>query len=84
MMKQDHASIYLFTVAMRGGPTTATFTIAELTGDRTVTVLNEERSLTAKSGTFNDAFAPWEVHLYRIGLRPSPSGTTDNSPGQAK
>ena len=33
-----------------------------------VQVLGEQRSLRAQGGSFEDTFAPWEVHLYRARL----------------
>jgi hypothetical protein len=66
MVKRHQGSTYLFTVGMRDGTTTATFTVKGLTGDVRVTVLGENRELTAKQGAFSDTFAPWDVHLYRL------------------
>jgi hypothetical protein len=50
---------------MRGGRTTATFTVRGITGERTVDVLGENRTLAPKNGVFQDRFAAWDVHLYR-------------------
>jgi hypothetical protein len=38
-----------------------------LTANTQVTVLDEDRTIEATSGTFTDAFQPWDVHLYRLG-----------------
>ena len=66
MLKQHEGSSYLFAVAMRSGDTTATFTLKGLTGDKTVEVLGEDRSLSARGGVFSDTFKSWAVHCYRI------------------
>jgi hypothetical protein len=51
---------------MRSGQTSATFTIQGLEGEKTVEVLGENRTLASKNGVFQDRFAPWDVHLYRL------------------
>lgn len=66
MTKQFAGQTYLFVVAMRGAATTATFSPQAATGDFSVEVLGENRSLQATNGSFADAFAPWAVHLYRF------------------
>ena len=66
MLKQHEGATYLFAVAMRNGETTATFTLQGLAGEKTVEVLGEERSLSARNGTFSDTFKSWAVHGYRI------------------
>jgi hypothetical protein len=66
MVKQHDGACYLFTVAMRGGDTTATFTIKGLIGDKAVEVLGEDRSLSTRGGAFSDTFKSWAVHCYRI------------------
>ncbi len=68
LVKRHEGSIYLFAVGLRDGKTTATFTVHNLPGDKTVTVLDENRTVISQNGVFRDAFAPSEVHLYRIGL----------------
>ena len=65
-LKRHRDSTYVFAVAMRDGSTSATFTLAGLTGDTPVTVLGEQRELWAKQGAFTDTFAPWDVHLYQL------------------
>jgi len=66
MVKRHEGTTYLFAVAMRNETTTATFTLQQMAGEKTVEVLGENRSLAAKDGSFTDRFAPWEVHLYRF------------------
>jgi hypothetical protein len=65
LTKQHGGSTYLFAVAMRDGTTTATFTLKDADGEKSVEVLGEKRTLTAKKGSFQDHFEPWDVHLYR-------------------
>lgn len=69
MMKRYRGVTYVFAVGMRGGETTATFTVRELSGGRTVEVLGESRTLLAKDGVFKDRFKAWDVHIYQIGGR---------------
>ena len=66
MAKQKDGALYLFAVGMRDGRTTATFTLAGSAGADTVEVLDENRTLAAKDGVFQDRFAPWDAHLYRL------------------
>jgi hypothetical protein len=44
----------------------ATFRVKGLRDGARVTVLGEERTLSARGGEFQDAFAAHSVHLYRI------------------
>ena len=67
MMKRYDGTTYVFAVAMRGKPTQATFQVQGLTAHTQVTVLDEDRTIESKAGTFTDAFQPWDVHLYRLG-----------------
>ena len=66
MMKRHEGATYLFAVAMRAGTTGATFAIPGLEGQKTVEVLDENRTLASANGVFVDRFEPYEVHLYRI------------------
>jgi hypothetical protein len=66
MVKQQAGATYLFAVAMRDGETSATFTLRNFAGEKTVEVLDEGRNLTARDGVFSDAFKSWAVHYYRI------------------
>jgi len=58
-------------VGMRDGATMATFTIRETRGGM-VEVLDENRVIAIKNGSFSDHFDAWGVHLYRL-----PAKTTD-------
>jgi hypothetical protein len=66
MLKQHEGATYLFAVAMRTGDTTATFTLKGVADDKTVEVLGEDRSLSARGGAFSDTFKSWAAHCYRI------------------
>ncbi len=67
LAKQKDGTLYLFAAGMRGEKNTATFRVMNLPGERSVEVIDESRTLAAKDGVFADEFAPWAVHLYRIG-----------------
>lgn len=71
MVKRVNGQSYLFAVAVRGQATKAEFTLKESTNGN-VEVLGEKRSLIVTNGIFSDHFAPWEVHLYRVGSGPNP------------
>lgn len=64
--KRDGATTHVFAAAFRGEETSCDFTVAGLTGTLRAEVLGEGRSLEVRDGRFRDAFAPWDVHLYRI------------------
>ncbi len=66
MTKRHDGVTYLFAVGMRDSATTAAFTLKGIENDRTVDVIGENRTLAAKGGSFQDHFAPWDVHLYRF------------------
>jgi hypothetical protein len=65
MVKRYLGNLYIFAVVMRPGSTMAAFTLRGVT-TATVTVLGESRSISVTGGTFSDAFAPYEVHLYEV------------------
>lgn len=69
MMKKYKSQMYLFAAGMRNGRTTTTFRIHNLTGDNTVEVIGENRTILANNGVFKDRFDSWDVHLYRIKQR---------------
>jgi hypothetical protein len=68
MVKQHGNALYIFSVPMRLGPTTGSFTISGLSGDHRLEVLDESRSITATDGRFTDDFSTYEVHIYRLAL----------------
>jgi hypothetical protein len=65
MLKRMGDTTYLFAVAMRGGGTTATFTLRDI-DSATVTVIGENRTIAVSGGTFSDPFDGYGVHLYQI------------------
>jgi hypothetical protein len=71
MMKQYAGATYVFATAMRGTATTASFTLPSLVPG-TVEVLNENRTLALSNGKFQDSFAGYGVHIYRIATELSP------------
>jgi hypothetical protein len=66
LTKRQGGATYVFAVAMRGKPTQATFQVQGLSANAQVTVLDEDRTIESKAGTFTDTFQPWDVHLYRL------------------
>ncbi|MBN2313134.1 MAG: hypothetical protein JXM79_04350 [Sedimentisphaerales bacterium] len=66
MTKKYNSATYVFAVNMRGEPATATFTLKDIEGTRTVEVIDENRSLPSKDGVYQDRFSGWDVHLYRM------------------
>ena len=62
--KRQGDSTWVFSVAMRDQPAKATFVVKGATG--TAEVLGENRTIPLKDGKFEDAFKPYDVHLYRI------------------
>lgn len=63
LVKSYGAEHYIFTVAMRGGNTTGTFTV---TSGTMVEVLGENRTIPIINGQFSDNFSAYGVHLYKI------------------
>jgi hypothetical protein len=66
MLKRYAGASYLFAAEMRGGSTTATFTLRDFPAAASAEVLGENRTLNISGGVFADAFASYGVHLYRI------------------
>ncbi len=66
MTRCQGKATYVFAVEMRDHKTAAQFAVPGLSGEHKVEVLGENRTLTAKDGTFTDNFSAWEVHLYRL------------------
>jgi len=65
MVKRHDGATYVFAVCMRAAPTKAKFTLKAL-GKGSAEVLGEGRAVPVADGTFQDAFGPWDVHLYKI------------------
>jgi hypothetical protein len=66
MLKRYGDGTYLFAAEMRGGNTTATFTLRDFLVAASAEVLGEDRSISIRSGVFTDDFSSYGVHLYRI------------------
>ena len=65
MAKEREQALYIFAVAMRNEKTVARFTAQGIDGAE-VSVLEEDRKITARDGIFEDAFEGYGVHLYKI------------------
>ena len=65
IVKEYDGSIYLFAVAMRNQAGVATFTLAG-GGEGQVEVIGADRMLALGDGQFQDSFAGYGVHLYKI------------------
>lgn len=62
MVKRFGGETFVFAVAMRDSPTTATFKLGR---PASVEVLGESRRLQAPEGSFTDSFRGYEVHIYK-------------------
>lgn len=70
MCKRHNGATYVFTVCMRNRPTRATVELLDAQRSAQVEVLGEDRTIEMRDGRFDDAFAPYAVHLYRIAAGP--------------
>ena len=67
VLAKEHAgAVYLFAAATRNTPTKATFTLLKAAGSAKVEVLDENRTLTASGGKFEDDFEGYAIHIYRV------------------
>jgi hypothetical protein len=55
---------------MRDGQTHGNFSVAGIKGTASVTVLGEDRKITATDGKWEDDFGGYDVHLYRLADQP--------------
>ena len=65
MARTHGGATYVFAVAMRDKPATATFALSGVKA-ATAEVLGENRTLHVTKGTFTDAFKGYGVHLYKV------------------
>ena len=69
LAREHGGELYLFAVnydeALK--PAHAMIHVEGLRAGARVTVVDEERTLEAKDGSFSDAFAPLAVHIYKVG-----------------
>jgi hypothetical protein len=68
MVKSYKGVLYVFAVAMRNEVCQVKFSIGEF-ADGQADVVNESRSIKIVSGLFEDSFAGYDVHIYKIPLR---------------
>lgn len=68
MVRESGGEVYLFAVNYdeRMKETQAFIHISGLAAGATVTVLDEDRTIKAGGGAFEDRFAPLAVHVYRL------------------
>jgi hypothetical protein len=66
MLKRQGDAFYLFAVAMRDGVTSATFTVPGVPSAAVAEAIGEKRKLPVLDGVFQDDFASYGLHLYRI------------------
>jgi hypothetical protein len=69
MVKEHDGWTYVFAVAMRDGPTEATFTLPRGAVGTEVEVIGEDRRIALTGSSFRDVFAGYAVHLYRLRTR---------------
>jgi hypothetical protein len=70
MVKRYGDALYVFAAAMRNEPTRCAFALHDARGkEMLVEVLGESRNIPASEGKFSDDFAPYGVHLYRVGSK---------------
>lgn len=74
MLKRAGAFTYVFAVSMRPGATTASFALRDFSGEATVEVIGESRSLAVHNGVFADTFSTYAVHLYKVATPSPPAG----------
>ena len=65
VLKQVESERYLFAAGMADGATTASFPLKGGFEADTIEVIGEGRSIEVAGGSFEDAFEPYDVHLYR-------------------
>lgn len=66
MVKQHLGGLHVFAVNLRNESTAARFAFRGSSPGEMAEVLGESRTLRIRSGRFEDQFAPYAVHLYRI------------------
>jgi hypothetical protein len=65
-VKKQRGATYLFAVRMEASPVKGTFQVTGMSGETTVRVIGEDRTIPVHDGRFEDEFGPNAVHLYRI------------------
>jgi hypothetical protein len=68
MLKGQGSDLYLFTVSMRNQASEPRIFVEGI-GDAVALVLDENRTVNIRNGSFVDAFSGYGVHRYKIALR---------------
>lgn len=68
MVKASGSKLYVMSAISRTGTATGTFGITGMTGSAVATVVGENRTVKVTKGSFTDAFAANDVHVYVIDL----------------
>ncbi|HEY3297583.1 MAG TPA: hypothetical protein VGK34_02920, partial [Armatimonadota bacterium] len=68
MVKKVNGAWYVFAVNSSTAPCKANLKLAGVKGGK-LEVLYEQRSVSAKNGTWTDNFKPLEVHIYKLSAR---------------
>lgn len=66
MVKRYGGATYLFAVGVRNLRTRGSFAVRGVSNPALAEVIGESRRLPVRNGRFEDDFAPYDVHLYRI------------------
>jgi hypothetical protein len=66
MIKRHSGETHVFAVGMRNARAKGRFALRDLRGRLTAEVIGEGRAVEVQDGQFEDEFAAYDVHLYRI------------------
>lgn len=66
MLKRHSGATYVFAVVMKNESTTGTFTLRDFGDAASVEVIDENRTVPVSAGVFEDDFAGYAVHRYKI------------------
>ncbi|WP_340148682.1 hypothetical protein [uncultured Sneathiella sp.] len=69
LTRQDGCHLYVFSGSVSKFATDAQITIDGDIAKANVDVLDESRQIELRGGRFQDSFAPYAIHLYRIALK---------------
>ena len=67
--KRQGRDIYIFAVGMQNAPVRTAFALTRAGSRAVAEVIGESRTIAIRDGRFEDAFEPYQVHLYRIRAR---------------
>jgi hypothetical protein len=68
MVKASGTSLYVFSAVSRTGTASASYVVHGMTGNGTVKVVGENRTIDVVAGAFSDTFAANAVHIYDLDL----------------